>query len=93
MYCFVEKNVALSCFVSAENVASTEKYPDCKVMTSKVDVADENQVNAWTDAIIAEFGRLDGAGNIAGGEKKHGPEQTILNTVSRPLPSGLTLSI
>lgn len=44
--------------------------PDCKVMTTKVDVIDAKQVDAWIASIVAEFGRLDGAANIAGGERK-----------------------
>lgn len=44
--------------------------PDCKVMTTKVDVIDGKQVDNWIASIIAEFGRLDGAANIAGGERK-----------------------
>lgn len=49
---------------------SVAANPDCKVMTTKVDVMDAKQVDNWTASIIAEFGRLDGAANIAGGEKK-----------------------
>lgn len=44
--------------------------PDCKVMTTKVDVIDAKQVDDWIASIVAEFGRLDGAANIAGGERK-----------------------
>lgn len=44
--------------------------PDCKVMTTIVDVIDAKQVDAWIASIVAEFGRLDGAANIAGGERK-----------------------
>lgn len=39
-------------------------------MTTKVDVIDAKQVDAWIASIVAEFGRLDGAANIAGGERK-----------------------
>lgn len=45
-------------------------YPDCKVMTTKVDVIDPKQVDAWIASVVAEFGHLDGAANIAGGERK-----------------------
>lgn len=39
-------------------------------MTTKVDVIDPKQVDDWISSIVAEFGRLDGAANIAGGERK-----------------------
>lgn len=39
-------------------------------MTTKVDVIDAKQVDNWIASIMAEFGRLDGAANIAGGERK-----------------------
>lgn len=39
-------------------------------MTTKVDVMDAKQVDGWIASILAEFGRLDGAANIAGGERK-----------------------
>lgn len=39
-------------------------------MTKKVDVIDAKQVDAWVASIVAELGRLDGAANIAGGERK-----------------------
>lgn len=39
-------------------------------MTTKVDVIDPKEVDDWTASIVAEFGHLDGAANIAGGERK-----------------------
>lgn len=49
---------------------SITAYPDCKVLTTKVDVIDAKQVDDWIASIVAEFGQLDGAANIAGGERK-----------------------
>ena len=37
-----------------------------KVLTSKIDVSQAASVNSWIDEIISEFGRLDGAANVAG---------------------------
>jgi NAD(P)-dependent dehydrogenase (short-subunit alcohol dehydrogenase family) len=43
-----------------------EKLNRGQVMTTRVDVRDENQVNEWIAASVAEFGKLDGAVNVAG---------------------------
>lgn len=51
-------------------ISSMAANPDCKVMTTKVDVIDAKQVDNWIASIMDEFGRLDGAANIAGGERK-----------------------
>lgn len=37
-----------------------------KVMTYALDVRKPDQVDAWLDATIAEYGQLDGAANLAG---------------------------
>lgn len=34
--------------------------------TSKVDVSKRTDVEAWIESIVSEFGRLDGAANVAG---------------------------
>jgi NAD(P)-dependent dehydrogenase (short-subunit alcohol dehydrogenase family) len=39
-----------------------------KVTGTRVDVSDSAQVDAWIAATVKEFGRLDGAANIAGVE-------------------------
>jgi NAD(P)-dependent dehydrogenase (short-subunit alcohol dehydrogenase family) len=38
---------------------------------SKVDVSKNSEVVSWIDSIIAQFGRLDGAANVAGIIGKH----------------------
>ncbi|KIX96154.1 uncharacterized protein Z520_07932 [Fonsecaea multimorphosa CBS 102226] len=43
-----------------------------KVTGRRVDVADSDQVDAWIADTVKEFGRLDGAANIAGVETKPG---------------------
>lgn len=54
-----------------KNTCNSEAaYPECKVMTKNVDVIDAKQVDGWITSVIDEFGRLDGAANIAGGERK-----------------------
>jgi NAD(P)-dependent dehydrogenase (short-subunit alcohol dehydrogenase family) len=40
--------------------------PGTRVVTSEVDVRSQQQVQNWIDSTVAEFGRLDGAANIAG---------------------------
>jgi NAD(P)-dependent dehydrogenase (short-subunit alcohol dehydrogenase family) len=37
-----------------------------EVMTFKMDVRDRKQVDAWIDATVAKFGKLNGAANLAG---------------------------
>lgn len=37
-----------------------------KVTTTKVDVSKDEEVVAWTSEVLSEFGRLDGAANVAG---------------------------
>lgn len=37
-----------------------------RVIASEVDVRSQQQVQNWIDSTVAEFGRLDGAANIAG---------------------------
>lgn len=41
------------------------------VLTTVVDVTSVESVNAWIDATIQKFGRLDGAANMAGAIGKH----------------------
>lgn len=41
------------------------------LMTTALDVRDDSQVKAWVEATIKEFGRLDGAANMAGVIGKH----------------------
>jgi NAD(P)-dependent dehydrogenase (short-subunit alcohol dehydrogenase family) len=43
-----------------------------KATGTRVDVADSDQVDAWINATVKEFGKLDGAANIAGVESKPG---------------------
>ena len=35
-------------------------------MIKQIDVSKAEQVNSWLDDIVVEFGKLDGAANIAG---------------------------
>ncbi|KAL1968199.1 hypothetical protein VTN77DRAFT_2034 [Rasamsonia byssochlamydoides] len=44
---------------------------DANVLTTKVDVGNAAEVNAWIDATVQKFGRLDGAANMAGAIGKH----------------------
>ncbi|RHZ50530.1 hypothetical protein CDV55_101651 [Aspergillus turcosus] len=41
------------------------KY-NAKVTVTKVDVSQNDQINGWIEATLGEFGRLDGAANVAG---------------------------
>ncbi|PSN73779.1 short chain dehydrogenase/ reductase [Corynespora cassiicola Philippines] len=42
------------------------KVPKVPFSVTQVDVSDKNQVESWFDGIKSQFGRLDGAANIAG---------------------------
>lgn len=41
-------------------------YSGIEVLIRKVDVRQYDQVESWTSATVASFGRLDGAANLAG---------------------------
>lgn len=41
------------------------------ILTTKLDVSAAEQVNAWIDATVRKFGRLDGAANMAGAIGRH----------------------
>lgn len=40
--------------------------PDAKVLTKIVDVTSSQQVDAWIQETVAQFGKIDGAANLAG---------------------------
>ena len=42
------------------------KAGDAKVVTTRVDVSKSQETEAWVQATVKEFGRLDGAANVAG---------------------------
>lgn len=57
--------------VSAEALAEAKKEllaanPDAKLIAEVVDVRKPEQVNAWIEKTVKEFGKLDGAANLAG---------------------------
>lgn len=54
-----------------EETVSQLGSTDHDVMTMLVDVRDKTQVEAWIEATIKKFGRLDGAANMAGVIGKH----------------------
>lgn len=49
-----------------ERAAAEIKSAGGQVLTRVVDVRKPEQVDAWIEATVAVFGRLDGAANIAG---------------------------
>ncbi|KAF5600716.1 short chain dehydrogenase reductase [Fusarium pseudoanthophilum] len=57
------------CDVNVEGLDKTKELcsqAGTKVIASTVDVRSQQQVQNWIDSTVAEFGRLDGAANIAG---------------------------
>ncbi|VZI19800.1 unnamed protein product, partial [Fusarium fujikuroi] len=57
------------CDVNIEGLDKTKELcslAGTKVVASTVDVRSQQQVQKWIDNTVAEFGRLDGAANIAG---------------------------
>lgn len=40
--------------------------PAAKVHSKKVNVASSQEVEAWTEEIVSQFGKIDGAANLAG---------------------------
>ncbi|KAI1046193.1 hypothetical protein LB505_009859 [Fusarium chuoi] len=57
------------CDVNVEGLTKTKELcslAGTRVVASTVDVRSQQQVQNWVDCTVAEFGRLDGAANIAG---------------------------
>ncbi|CAG9948187.1 unnamed protein product [Clonostachys rosea f. rosea IK726] len=55
--------------ISSDSLAEAEAYfreHKYNFLAHKVDVSDRGEVENWLDDIVAHFGRLDGAANIAG---------------------------
>lgn len=55
-------------FEQLKNVAKSLEAvsTDQRLSFHSVDVSKTEEVNRWTDGILKEFGKLDGAANIAG---------------------------
>ena len=53
---------------------------ETKTSVTRVDVGKRDQVDSWIDTVVTEFGRLDGAANIAG--IADGDGETTENIVS-----------
>jgi NAD(P)-dependent dehydrogenase (short-subunit alcohol dehydrogenase family) len=58
-------------------IKQTSSDGTMRVFAQVVDVREPSQVDAWLDATIQEFGRLDGAANIAG---VVGPNALLVST-------------
>ena len=43
-----------------------KKTPDAQVLTKTVDVSSSQQVDAWIQETVSQFGKIDGAANLAG---------------------------
>ncbi|KAF2104848.1 NAD(P)-binding protein [Rhizodiscina lignyota] len=59
--------------VSPPSETKDAVHEDDRIIALEVDVSSSAQVNAWTEATVKKFGRLDGAANLAGitsGKKK-----------------------
>ena len=41
-------------------------YPSAKIYAQVVNVASSSEVNTWIEGVVKEYGRLDGAANLAG---------------------------
>ena len=53
--------------ISAASLAAADAaFKEAPHSTTQVDVSQRSQVDAWIAGIVAQFGRLDGAANIAG---------------------------
>ena len=51
---------------SLTNSLAGAKAGDAKVVTTRVDVSQSHEIEEWVQATVKEFGRLDGAANVAG---------------------------
>lgn len=69
--------------INDKSLASTDAHfaaaqPHRPYSITKVDVAKRAEVDAWVEGIVAKFGRLDGAANIAGMiGKGHGVDAVV----------------
>lgn len=52
--------------LSAAAESIEKATPNAKVLAKKVNVASSQEVEAWFDAIVSQFGKIDGAVNLAG---------------------------
>jgi NAD(P)-dependent dehydrogenase (short-subunit alcohol dehydrogenase family) len=52
--------------VEAEKAIKKELIPTARVLTKLVDVRNNSEVEEWTAETVKEFGKLDGAANLAG---------------------------
>ena len=66
-----------------EKAAEIEKVSTGKVMWTAVDVRKDDQVNAWIEKTVKEWGKLDGAVNLAG--TYHAPFQKTSSRQSTPI--------
>jgi NAD(P)-dependent dehydrogenase (short-subunit alcohol dehydrogenase family) len=60
--------------IDPEAIRATEDYfssSGAPFTISRVDVSKRAEVDSWIDSIVAKFGRLDGAANVAGIIGKH----------------------
>lgn len=53
-------------FPSTTNSLAGIKAGDAKVVVTRVDVSKPHEIEAWVQTTVHEFGRLDGAANVAG---------------------------
>ncbi len=49
---------------TADSIKKTT--PNAKILTKTVDVSSSKQVDAWIHEIVSQFGKIDGAANLAG---------------------------
>ncbi|KAK0644895.1 putative short-chain type dehydrogenase/reductase y4lA [Lasiodiplodia hormozganensis] len=57
-----------------------KEFPHCKITTAVVDVRNEEQVEAWMKKTVDEFGKLDGAANVAGTTGTYVSSRTSIRT-------------
>jgi NAD(P)-dependent dehydrogenase (short-subunit alcohol dehydrogenase family) len=60
-------------------VRSNEKY-ETKVVVRQVDIASADDVDKWIEDAVEDFGKLNGAANVAGLSKRK-PDTTSVNIV------------
>ncbi|KAL8792930.1 MAG: hypothetical protein Q9195_004427 [Heterodermia aff. obscurata] len=58
-------DISASALSSAADRLKTT-YPSAKIISQAVNVASSSQVNAWIEDVVKQYGRLDGAANLAG---------------------------
>jgi NAD(P)-dependent dehydrogenase (short-subunit alcohol dehydrogenase family) len=61
-----KENIEKERIAETDNLPAGAKIGEVKIVLTKVDVSNPEQVEEWVQSTVKDFGRLDGAANVAG---------------------------